>query len=119
MLQHDLWVMNYYGRSLPVYNISVPTQLLFAMPTDSAHSLSDVHILPPNKDDINSAVSCDMAIQAVMLESSWPDLARNSESTDMELVGEDAGSGSLESTSGLTMDVQSFDVEIIDLTGED
>jgi len=102
-----------------VYNISVPSQLLFAMPTDSAHSPSDAHILPPDKDDIDGAVSCDMAIPAVVLESSRPDLARNSESTDMELVGEDAGSGSLESTSSLTVDAQSFDVEIIDLTGED
>ena len=102
-----------------MYNISVPSQLLFAMPTDSAHSPSDAHISPLDEDDIDGAVFSDMAIPAIVLESSWPDLAQSSESTDMELVGEDAGSGSVESTSGFAVDAQSFDVEIIDLMGED
>jgi len=110
--------MNYHGGSLPVYDISVPSQLLLAMPTDLAHSPSDAHISPPGEDDNKGAVTCDMVIPAIVLESLWPDLAQSSESTDMELVGEDAGSGSLESTSGPTMDAQASDVEIIDLTGE-
>jgi len=111
--------MNYCGGSLLVYNISVPSQLLLAMPTDSVHSPSDAYISPPGEDDNDGTVSCDMVIPAIVLESLWPDLAQSSESTDMELVGEDAGSGSLELMSGPTVDAQSSDVEIIDLTGED
>ena len=109
--------MNYHGGSLPVYNISVPSQLLFALPTDSVHSVSDAHI-PSLGKDTDGAVSCDIEIPAVLLESLRPDLAQGSKSTGMEVEGESA-SESLESTSNPAVDAGCFDVEIIDVTGED
>jgi len=109
--------MNYHGGSLPVYNISVPSQLLFAMPTDSAHSVSIAYI-PSLGKDTDGAVSCDIEIPAILLEILRPDLAQGSKSTGMEVEGGSA-SESLESTSIPAVDVGCFDVEIVDLMGED
>jgi len=109
--------MNYHGGSLLVYNISVLSQLLFALPTDSAHSVSDRHI-PSLGKDTDGAVSCDIEIPAILLESLRPDLAQGSKSTGMEVEGESA-SKSLESTSNPVVDVGCFYVEIVDMTGED
>lgn len=118
-LQRGLHVMNYQGRLLPVYTISAPSQLFFAMPTDSAHLLSGVHISLPGEEDNNGAASYDMEIPVIMLESLRPGSPQSSESTGMELVDEDTGSRSLHSTGDLTLDGRPFDAEIIDLTGED
>ena len=54
----------------------------------------------------------------MLLESLRPDLAQGSKSTGMEVEGESA-SESLESTSNPAVDAGCFDVEIIDVTGED
>ena len=98
-----------------MYKISAPSQLLFTMPTDLVHSPSNVHISSPGGDN-DSVTSWDMEIPAIILESLRPNLVQSSESTDMEVVGEDTGSGCLESTSGVTVHTQSLDVEIVDLT---
>ena len=110
--------MDYHGGSLPTYTLSVPIQLLFAMPVDSAHLLPGAHISPPGEDN-DSAASCDVEIPAMVLESLRPDSSQSSESTDMELVGEDMRNRSPELTGDLSMDGRVFDVEIIDLTSED
>jgi len=95
-----------------MYKISLPSQLL-----------SDTHVSLPGEDDDGRAFR-DMEIPAKLLESLRPDLAQDatsssSESTGMELVGEDTRSKSSDSVIDLAMDAQCSDVEIIDLTGED
>ena len=95
MLQHGLRVMDYHGGSLPTYTLSVPIQLLFAMPTDLVHLPPGAYISLPGEDN-NGAVLCDMEIPAIMLESLRPDSLQSSESADMELVDEDTGNRSLE-----------------------
>jgi len=101
-----------------VYTISTPSQLLFGMATDSVHLPSGVHISLPGEDN-DGAASYDMEIPAIVLESLRPELPQISESSSMELVGEDMRSGSLESTGDLTVGKRPFDAEIIDLTGDD
>jgi len=88
------------------------------MPTDSVRLPSGAHISLPGEDN-DSAASFDMEIPAIVLESLRLDSPQSSESSGMELVGENMRSGSLESTGDLTVGRQPFDVEIIDLTGED
>ena len=101
-----------------MYTLSVPIQLLFAMPTDSVHLLPGAYISLPGEDN-DGAVLCDMEIPAIMLESLRPDSLQSSESADMELVDEDTGNGSLELMGDLAGDGWAFDDEITDLTGED
>ena len=107
--------MNYHGGSLPAYTISAPSQLAS---TDSVHLPSGAHISLPGEDN-DGAASFDMEIPAIVLESLRLDLPQSSESSGMELVGDDMRSRSLGSTGDLTVGRQPFDVEIIDLTSED
>jgi len=95
-----------------MYKVALPSQLL-----------SDMHVSLPGEDNDGRAFR-DMEIPAKLLENLRPDLARDtasssSESTGMELVGEETRSESSDSVIDLAMDAQCSDVEIIDLTGED
>ena len=107
--------MSYHDGSLPVYNISVPSHLLPAPPSDAAPSSSDTHMSSPSDHS-----GYDMEIPAVVLDSLWPDLAHSlSWSAGMELVGEDARSMPEEGVIDLTVKAPCFNAEVIDLTGKD
>jgi len=109
-LQQGVRVVSYHDRSLPVYKISVPSHLLFALPSDTTPSSSDMHMPLPSNDS-----SYVMEIPASVLDSLWPDLVqRFSQSTGMELVGEGMGNTS-KVVIDLTMDEPCFDAEVIDL----
>ena len=112
-LQQGVHVVSYHNRSLPVYKISVPTHLLLALPTDAAPSSSDMHMSSPC-----NYSSYEMEIPAVMLDSLWPDLAHSFQSTGMEPVDKDMRSMPEEVVIDLTME-EPYDIEVIDLTGED
>ncbi|KIM62815.1 hypothetical protein SCLCIDRAFT_24650 [Scleroderma citrinum Foug A] len=114
-LQHGVHVMSYHDRSLPVYNISVPSHLLPAPPSDAAPSSSNTHMSLPSDHS-----SYDMKIPAVMLDSLWPDLAHSlSRSAGMESVGKNVRSTPEEGVIDLTVEAPCFDAEVIDLTGKD
>ena len=116
-MQHGLHIRSYRSGACPVYQISVPGQLLLPRRSDATRLLCDTHMSSLHGED----VFCDMEVPAIVLDGLGPNLVQSSvhsSSSGMDVAGEDLDMGSaVVSTSDMPDMPRLF--EIIDLTAKD